>query len=72
VNAFVLNRSHEHWLFFDVLHVTITMALKLKEEFEIPPFMANLMEDDMALTLELSMLTSNIRKQVCNVLDCFL
>ncbi len=48
------------------------MALKLKEEFEIPPFMANLMEDDMALTLELSMLTSNIRKQVCNVLDCFL
>jgi hypothetical protein len=48
------------------------MALKLKEEFEISPFMANLMEDDMALALELSMLASNIKKQVCNVLDCFL
>jgi hypothetical protein len=36
VNACVLNQSHEHWLFFDVLHVTITMALKLKKEFEIP------------------------------------
>jgi hypothetical protein len=53
--------------FFDVLHVTITMALKLKEEFEIPPFMTNLMEDDMALVLELSTFASNIRKQVCNV-----
>jgi len=45
------------------------MALKLKEEFEIPSFMANLMEHDMALALELSTLASNIRKQVCNVLD---
>jgi hypothetical protein len=49
VNACVLNRSHEHWLFFYALHITITMALKLKEEFEIPLFMANLMEDDTAL-----------------------
>jgi hypothetical protein len=48
------------------------MALKLKEEFEIPPFMANLMEDDMALTFELSTFASNIRKQVYNVLDFFL
>jgi len=64
VNAFVLNQSHEHWFFFNALHVTITMALKLKEEFEMPPFMANLMKDDMALALELSALASYIRKHV--------
>lgn len=40
------------------------MALKLKEEFEMPPFMANLMKDDMALALELSALASYIRKHV--------
>jgi hypothetical protein len=28
VNACVLNRSHEHRLFFYALHVTIIMALK--------------------------------------------
>jgi hypothetical protein len=72
VNACVLNRSHEHWLFFYALHVTITMALKLKEEFEMPPILANLMDDDMALALELSTLASDVRKQVCNVLDFFL
>ncbi len=33
---------------------------------------ANLMEDDMVMILELSMLAFNIIKQICDVLDGFL
>jgi hypothetical protein len=40
------------------------MALKQKEKFGMAPSMVDLMEDDMVVALELSMLTSNIRKQV--------
>jgi hypothetical protein len=39
-------------------------GLKLKEKFGTAPFMADLMEDYMVVALELSMLTSSIRKQV--------
>jgi hypothetical protein len=38
--------------------------LKLKEKFGMAPSMADLMDDDMVVALELFMLTSNIRKQV--------
>ncbi len=47
------------------------MALKLKEEFKMTFFMTNLLEDDMVVILELSMLDFNIRKQICDVLDSF-
>jgi hypothetical protein len=33
--------------------------------------MTNLLEDDMVVILELSMLDFNIRKQICDVLDSF-
>ncbi len=33
--------------------------------------MANLMKDDMTMILELSMVASNIGKQICDVLDGF-
>ncbi len=33
VNDYVLNKSHGHWLFFNVLNATITMSLKLKEKY---------------------------------------
>jgi hypothetical protein len=36
------------------------------------PFIANLMEDDTVVILELSMLAFNIIKQICDVLDGFL
>ncbi len=48
------------------------MALKLKEKFGMAPFMADLMEDYMVVALELSMLTSNIKRQVWDILDEFL
>jgi len=47
------------------------MALKLKEEVGMTPSIANLMEDNMAMALELSILVFNITKQVCDVLDGF-
>ncbi len=34
VSAYVFNQSHGHCLFFDALHVAITMALKLKTKLE--------------------------------------
>jgi hypothetical protein len=40
VNAFVFNQSCGHWLFYNMLHAITTMALKLKEEFGMAPFMA--------------------------------
>jgi hypothetical protein len=33
------------------------------------PSMVNLMENDMAMTLELPMLVSKIKKQICDILD---
>ncbi len=62
VNVCVLNQSHGHWLLFDALHVTITMTLKLKEDFLIAPSMENLMEDGFGVDLELYMIASNIKK----------
>jgi hypothetical protein len=36
------------------------------------PSITNLMEDDMVMALELFMLASNVRKQICDVLNDFL
>jgi hypothetical protein len=48
------------------------MALKLKEEFGMALYITNLMEDDMSMNLELPMFSSNVREQVCDILDGFL
>jgi hypothetical protein len=71
VSACVFNQSRWHWLLYDALHVAITMALKPKE-YKMAPSMANLMEDDMSMALEVSMFVSNVKKQVCDVLNGFL
>jgi hypothetical protein len=68
----VFNQSHGHWLLSDVLHSAISMSLKLKEENQILPSFESLMDDDSIVSVELSLLASNIRKEVINVLDCFL
>ncbi len=67
----VLNQSYGHWLLFHVLHVAITMTLKLKEEFLIAPSMDNLIEDSFGVALELYMITLNIKKEGCEVLYVF-
>jgi hypothetical protein len=48
------------------------MSLKLKEENQIIPSFESLMEDDSIVFYELSLLASNIRREVINVLDSFL
>jgi hypothetical protein len=42
------------------------MKSKLKEELD------NLMEEDVVIVIELNLLISNIKREVCNVLDVFL
>jgi hypothetical protein len=44
----VFNQSHGHLLFSNALHVTITMALELKEKSKMTPSMVNL-EDEMVV-----------------------
>jgi hypothetical protein len=70
--ACVLNQSHGHWLFSDVLHFAISMSLKLKEENIIIPSFESLMKDDSIIFYELSLLAFYIRREVINVLDSFL
>jgi hypothetical protein len=72
VSACVLNQSCGHCLFFDVLNAIIIMSLKLKEEFGISFNLQDLVDDDFVVTQELSLFASNIRKEVCGVLDGFL
>jgi hypothetical protein len=48
------------------------MNLKLKEENQVVASFENLMDDDLVITYELSLLASNIRREVINVLDYFL
>ncbi len=72
VFACVLNQFCGYWLFSDALHFAISMSLKLKEENKIIPSFERLMEDDSIISGELSLLASNIRKVVINVLNFFL
>jgi hypothetical protein len=48
------------------------MSSKLKEDVGIVQNLNQFMDDDSAITLELSLFTFNIRKEVCGVLDSFL
>ncbi len=57
---------------FDALNATITMNFKFKEEFGVSSNLEDLIYDDPIVALELSLLRSNIRREVCGVLDGFL
>jgi hypothetical protein len=46
--------------------------MELKEQLKMTPFMVNLIEDGMAMVLELFMFAFYTKKQVCDVLDGFL
>jgi hypothetical protein len=65
VNAFVMNESRGYWFLTNALFIAITMKSKLKEELD------NLMEEDVVIVIELNLLISNIKREVCNVLDIF-
>jgi hypothetical protein len=58
-------------LLSDAFHFAISMSFKLREPKNAPSFQT-LMEEDLNVVLELICLTSNIRKEVCEVLDSFI
>ncbi len=72
VMACVLNQSRGHWLLSDALHFAISMSLKLKEKPKNAPSFQTLMQEDFGVALDLICLASNIRKEVCGILDSFL
>ncbi len=69
---YVLNQSNSHWLLSSALQFAITMCLKLGEEITNPFAPINLTSDDSKITFEFFLFTSNIRREVCGVLDYFL
>jgi hypothetical protein len=71
VIACVLNQSRRHWLLVNALQSTITMCLKFREEITNPSAPINLIDDEFGIAFELSLFTSNIRREICGVLDYF-
>jgi hypothetical protein len=49
-----------------------SMNLKLRGKNQVFPLFESLMDDDLVVSDELSLLASNIRREVINVLDSFL
>jgi hypothetical protein len=68
----VLNQSKSHWLLSDALQFAIIMCLKFREEITNPSTLVNLIDDDFEIVFELSLFTSNIKREVCGVWDSFL
>jgi hypothetical protein len=60
-----------HWLLSDALNFAIFMSLKFRDEIDSTTF-DNLVEEDGNVVYELSCLTSNINKEVVQVLDSIL
>jgi hypothetical protein len=48
------------------------MSLKFKEENQVVSSFESLMDDDLIVANELDLLVSNLKRQVCDVLDFFL
>jgi len=72
VIVYVLNQFGNHWLLFNALQFVITMCLKLGEEIKDPSTLINLIGDDFNIIFEFVLrFTSNIRKEVCGILDFF-
>ncbi len=71
VSAYVLSQSHKNQLLFDALNAIITISLILKEEFGISSSLEDLIDDDSIVILELSLLASNIKKEICGDFDGF-
>jgi hypothetical protein len=71
VSTCILNQSKGHWLLNDALIFSISVSLKFRNEIDLATF-DNLMEKDGNVVYELSCLTSNIKKEVIQILDFFL
>ncbi len=71
VSSCVLNQFESHWLLSNALYFAIIMCLKFREEITNPSTLINLVNDDFGITFELSLFTSNIKREVCGVWDSF-
>jgi hypothetical protein len=47
------------------------MHLKLREDFQIPPILENLINDDLGVVLELALFLFNLKKRLFYVLESF-
>ncbi len=56
----------------NALKFSITMCLKYQEEVTNPPIKVNLIDDDYGIVFELSLFATNIKKEICGVLESFL
>ncbi len=48
------------------------LCVKFKEEITNPSTLVNLIDDDYGIVFELSLFVSDIRREICGVLDSFL
>jgi hypothetical protein len=48
------------------------MCLKFKKKITNPNYLVSLIDDDFGTAFELSLFASNIRREICGVLDSFL
>ncbi len=67
-----MNQPCGHWLLSDVLNYVISMIQKLRDVLNIFASLHNLMEVDPIIVDELTSFASNLRKEVCVVLEFFL
>jgi hypothetical protein len=56
----------------NVLHVAISVSLKLKEKMNLPFILDNFIDDNSSLNMELGTLAMNINNEVYEVIDLFL
>jgi hypothetical protein len=72
VKACVLNQSRGHWLLSTTLNVIITMSVKLLKKYGISSNLQDSIDDDSIVAHELSLFPSNIRREICGILNSFL
>jgi len=71
VSSCVFNQSKSHWLLSNALYFAIIMCLKFREKITNPSTLINLINDNFGIAFELSLFTSNIKREVCGVWDSF-
>jgi hypothetical protein len=66
-----MNQFRGCWLLINALFIAITMSCKLNEEPKMNHFLDDSMEKDVVVVIESNLLASNIKGEVCNILDVF-
>jgi hypothetical protein len=67
-----MNQFRGYCLLTNALFVAINMSCKLNEKPKMNHFLDNSMEEHVVVAIELDLLNSNIKGEVCNILDAFI